>query len=172
MATTSLYEVYCIQEAVFRRVNSVDVPAQCPAAHGGDLSIDPAKTSIVERVKIKKNFNFVAYTPPQTKIKKTTYIDLDCKFIFDPSIMTSISEIKFISYLKKSGGTYDIRAIDLTHDNVIGEITGLNNEDLQVMSLSDLTNTPAENSIIEFNARVTDKKIEACIVGVEVHYEK
>lgn len=169
MTAYNLYEVYCIEEAAFRRVTSFTEPTQCPVSHA-DRSIDPMQTVIIDSIPIIGNKR-TSYTPKKEAVTSRTYYNIGCAFHFDATAMENITDVKLLSYMYKKGADsdYTIRVYDQTHGLEMGSAT-FSNESLGVISIGKLVNLPTENAIIEFHAKVKNPADVAYISNIDVYY--
>lgn len=169
MTSYKLYEVYCIEEATTRRVTSFTEPTQCPLIHN-DRTIDQNQTVIIDQIFLKAD-NFTALNGHNGRVTTTNYCDLTSSFFFDASRMDTIISIKFTTFFRKksSNGTYSIRAVDKTHNTIIGSITISNENDMNEMT--SFSNFPSNDAVIEFHAMVSKRKDFVIIKDIFVYWK-
>ena len=167
MLTYKAYDVYCIEEASFRRVNSFTEPTQCPLIHN-DRSIDSNQTILIDYIEIIPN-TMEYLTPKENYISKKTYTDLKSDFIYNPDIITEILYIGFRTRFerKSSTGTYSIRIFDKTN-NLELETTTINDPSLSNVSI--LLQSQPKNSVLEFHSKVEDSRDKIEIDKIIIYY--
>jgi hypothetical protein len=170
MASYKLYEVYCIEEAMTRRLTSLTEPTQCPATHN-DRTIDTNQTVLIDYKPIKGN-RVEFLTPKMEKVSNKNYSSLKTNFFFDASVMEMVVDFKIIAYIqdKTGSGSYDFKVYDETHGLELGSVN-LTNTSLGTYSVGDINNFPTEDAIIEFHVKVDNAKNKANIGSIAVYYK-
>jgi hypothetical protein len=160
------YKIFCITENEWIYVTSAQVPTECP--NNALDTIKPGSLSVIESIVYD---HVLSLSPNKVKLNKTEYTDLDISYFFDSDWIERIIKIKATSFVDiQKTGSYSIRAYDRTHATVIGEIT-LNNEELMANDLGTLADLANEDSIIEFHAKVLDKKDKITIKNILIYYK-
>ena len=170
MTTYKLYQVYCIEEAEFRKVTSFTEPIECPLIHN-DRTIDSNQTTIIDEIPIIGN-RMEYLVPKLEQVSTKKYFDLKTNFFFDTSFMEIITDFKIISYFEnKSGdGSYDFRVYDKTHNLEIGSVN-LSNTELETNNIGTVSNLPTENALLEFHIKVANPSDKAYIRVLIVQYK-
>ena len=168
MLSYKAYDVYCIEEAAFRRVNSFTEPTQCPLIHN-DRTIDSNQTVLIDYIEIKPNS--IHYLTPKEIISKKVYTDLRCDFDYNTNIVKEILYIEFRTRFerKSSTGTYNIRIFDKTNNNVVGTTT-INDPSLSRVSI--FLESQPENSLLEFHGKIEDSRDKLEIDQIIIYYKK
>ena len=115
----------------------------------------------------------------QTQISSIDYT-LAGILIYTPDILKtneSLDQVKIIANLTGPDkgitdpmAAYSIRLYDSTNNNVIAEITGNQNQILQLVYLTNLQNLPTSESIFEIQAKINDPDYMCSILNIQMFY--
>lgn len=121
------------------------VIAVAPGTDGDSLEFDSTTAS---GLKTKKNQKIAKL--PVTKnssTSNTTYTTI-YKFQFPGTNDSTITSIKFISYMDNTVTSYDIRLYDFTNDTVLGS-GNYTNEVSAINTISSISNLPTSEAVFE-----------------------
>lgn len=120
---------------------------------------------------ISSTYNIITLYIDNSDITSKNYA-IASSFIYDGSIFKNIVKIGMLSELKNdnnSNSNYSIKIYDQTNNLVLKEITGLTNSNKQIVNITDLSNIPTNESIIEIHIKTTNHTIK--IYHINVYFE-
>lgn len=107
--------------------------------------------------------------PIKIRYKSTNYLTATT-FIYIPSIMEEIIQIKALSYVSRSNTTYYIRLYDNTNHNVLTE-TSLTNTGMQIINLNDVSNLPTSESMILIQVKASSSSARIYLNHLLIYYK-
>jgi hypothetical protein len=109
------------------------------------------------------------YSRPFVKRTSTSYGTV-AYMLFNGTIGDGVPQsIKVLAWSKNSSKTFDIRIVRRDTGDVIGEITGNSNSDIQSLDLGTLSNLPTNPTILEIQSKVQTGG-EARIASISIKF--
>jgi hypothetical protein len=110
-----------------------------------DRAVQPSTSAIIE---IAVN---------QSKIKSKTFKRI-ARFLYDPSVYSSLTQIKFLGYIDSDSSTYDVQVFSQETEQVVAS-GSFSNSTEELRDLGAISNLPTETaSKLEFWVKSDDKK--------------
>jgi len=95
------------------------------------------------------------FTSNVFKTDEPTYTQLSSLLFFGERNLGSTSYIEIVANINNNtAADYDLKLVDVTNDNLIFEVTNLNNTVPDIIVISNLTNIPAERALLILYGRV------------------
>jgi hypothetical protein len=109
------------------------------------------------------------YSRPFVKRTSTSYGTV-AYMLFNGTIGDGVPQsIKVLAWSKSATKTFDIRMVRRDTGDVIGEITGNSNDDIQSLDLGTLSNLPTNPTILEIQSKVQTGG-EARIASISIKF--
>jgi hypothetical protein len=147
-----------------------------------DADLSPSEQNILENTIIPNHNYHTTINTSSTYNIITPYIDnsnitaknyaIASSFIYDGTIFRNIAKIGLLTEMtndKNLNSNYSIKIYDQTNNNLIKEITGLTNSNKQIVNITNLSNIPTNESIIEIYIKTTNRPIK--IYHINVYFE-
>ena len=106
-------------------------------------------------------------TPKYSEIG-TMFSDIGVTFYYDIGRMSDVCYIKLLGFIK-NGGSFDVRVVDVTHNQIIAS-GSFNNNNIEVLDLGTISNIPTSTSLFEVHVKVNDAKYKVNIQKVMFYY--
>jgi len=100
---------------------------------------------------------------------KQTYEEV-CLYPYLGNKMGTPKKIYIVSKIDNSSFVYDVRLFDMTNNKIIVEKKSLNNTELQIVDLGELTNLPTEEAILELQIKTNSDYAYANIKSFAIKY--
>lgn len=113
--------------------------------------------------------SFAGHKFPYAETSRTTYTTV-ARFIFQGSKRVGSIDKIHVAINVGSGVSASMRVYDSTNGAILGETTGITNEDLQVLLISPISNVPELTSILELQVKVDADGNEAKIHALTIDF--
>ena len=121
-----------------------------------------------ETVNVSSTYNIITPYIENSSITTKNYI-VSASFIYDGSVFNNIVKIGLLTEMQNNNNlnsSYDIKIYDQTNNQLIKEINNLTNNKKQIINITNLSNIPSNEAIIEIYVKTTNHTVKVYYINV------